>query len=226
MARKKQAKANVGRPGATKGRTFRAEVLTQDEVRAMIRACSSKAPTGIRNRALIALLWGSGLRISEALALYPKDVDITAGTVRVLCGKGRKDRTPFIIHGSLGGHYERWMDKRQALGMNGRHPLFCTLKGTSISAVYVRAMLKREAEAAGIEKRVHPHGLRHTHASMLRDAGIQLNVISIQLGHSNEAITCRYLNRFNPAQVMEALRGLNWGSDGKEGTCKKNHGPI
>lgn len=60
---------------STKGRKFPPEVLKEDEVRALMGACSKRAPTGVRNRALIALLWRSGLRISEALALMPADVD-------------------------------------------------------------------------------------------------------------------------------------------------------
>jgi len=62
-------------------------------IRALLRACSSRAPTGIRNRALIAVLYRGGLRISEALALHQKDVDQAAGTVTVLHGKGDQRRT-------------------------------------------------------------------------------------------------------------------------------------
>ena len=76
------------RTPANKGRRFPAELLSPEEVLALLRACSSRARTGIRNRALIAVLYRGGLRISEALALRPKDVDQAAGTVTVLHGKG------------------------------------------------------------------------------------------------------------------------------------------
>src|SRR5437773_5827577 len=69
---------------ANAGRRFPAEILTPDEVRALIKACSNRAPTGIRNRALLVLLYRGGLRVSEALRLYPKDLDRAAGTVTVL----------------------------------------------------------------------------------------------------------------------------------------------
>ncbi len=70
------------------------ELLTPDEVRALVRACSSRAPTGVsRNRALIAVLYRGGLRISEALELHPKDVDMARTTVAVLHGKGDRPRT-------------------------------------------------------------------------------------------------------------------------------------
>ena len=65
-------------------------MLTEPEAIALIRACSSRAPTGVRNRALIAVLWRSGLRISEALALELRDIDLEAGTLRVRHGKGDK----------------------------------------------------------------------------------------------------------------------------------------
>ena len=76
------------RSPANKGRRFPAELLRSEEIRALIRACSSRAPTGVRNRALIAVLYRGGLRISEALALLPKDVDSAQGTLTVLHGKG------------------------------------------------------------------------------------------------------------------------------------------
>ena len=72
---------------------FPVEVLTELEVRWLIEACSNRAPTGIRNRALIAVLYRGGLRLGEALALFPKDLDAAGGTVTVLHGKGDKRRT-------------------------------------------------------------------------------------------------------------------------------------
>ena len=75
---------------ANKGRKLPPEPLTQEEVKALIRACSKRAVTGIRNQALIVVLYRAGLRISEALALMPKDLDAQASTIRVLHGKGDK----------------------------------------------------------------------------------------------------------------------------------------
>jgi integrase/recombinase XerD len=74
-------------------RRFPAEPLTLADVEALRAACSRRAPTGIRNRALLAVLFRSGLRISEALALFPKDLDPKGGSLRVLRGKGDKART-------------------------------------------------------------------------------------------------------------------------------------
>ena len=82
-----------GQPATNKDRKFPPEVLSTEEVAALIAGCSHKAPTGIRNRALIWLLYRSGLRVSEALDLRPADVDLARHSLRVLHGKGDKATT-------------------------------------------------------------------------------------------------------------------------------------
>lgn len=79
-----------GQAPANKGRSFPVEPLTRPEVERLLQQCSTRSATGVRNRALLTVLWRAGLRIAEALDLKPPDVDYTAGTVRVLRGKGRK----------------------------------------------------------------------------------------------------------------------------------------
>jgi hypothetical protein len=107
---------------------------------------------------LIALLYRTGLRINEALSVYPKDLELTDGSVRVLNGKGGRSRTVGLDPGAA-AIIERWLDARSRLGLGGRHPVFCTLRGHPMSDAYVRVMLKRLAARAGIDKRVHAHGL-------------------------------------------------------------------
>ena len=196
-------------PPASKGRRFPAEVLTSEEVRALIRSCSGRAPTGIRNRALLTILYRSGLRIGEALALMPKDVDTEAGTLTVLHGKGDRRRVVGLDDGAL-AVLERWMDRRSSLGLNGRQTVFCTLGGKPLNPSYIRALLPRIAQRVGIEKRVHAHGLRHTHASELAREGVPMNVIQAQLGHSSLATTDRYIRHIAPTHVVETMRMRNW----------------
>lgn len=192
-----------------KGRKLPAEPLSEAEARALINACSPRASTGIRNRALLAVLYRAGLRISEALALYPKDLDAEGSLLRVLHGKGDRARVAALDAGAW-AVLQLWMERRKQLGINGRSPVFCTLKGESIETAYVRALLPRLARKAGIEKRVHAHGLRHTHAYQLLSEGRPLNIISAQLGHSALATTERYLRHLNPTAVVEALKGREW----------------
>ncbi len=186
-----------------------AEVLTDEEVAKLMRACSHRAPTGIRNQALIALLYRSGLRINEALSLYPKDLELDKGMVRVLNGKGGRSRTIGIDPGAA-GIVQRWLDKRSTLGINGRQPVFCVLGGELMAASYVRVMLKRLAFKAGIEKRVHAHGFRHTHAAQLRAEGVDIGIISKQLGHTNITTTARYLDHLAPTAVIDTIQGRIW----------------
>jgi site-specific recombinase XerC len=102
-------------------------------------ACSSTSASGIRNRALIALLYRSGLRLSEALDLYPKDVDFGRGAIRVLNGKGGKSRVSGIDPGAL-AILQRWVEVRANFGHNGSKPLFCTASGERVSNAYIRRL--------------------------------------------------------------------------------------
>jgi len=192
-----------------KGKTLPAEPLTPQEALALLSACSSKAPTGLRNRALLTLLWRGGLRVAESLALLPKDVDPEAGTVRVLRGKGSKARTVGLDPTAM-AVVQRWTDRRRELGINGRARLLCTLKGKPLLSSYCRALLPRLARKAGILKRAHPHGLRHTHAVELVRERVPLPVISRQLGHSSVAVTNTYINHLSPEEVVETMKARQW----------------
>jgi len=189
------------------------EVLTEQEVGALMAACSHRAPTGIRNRALIAVLYRAGLRVSEALSLRPKDMDPRKGAVRVLHGKGDRARTVGLDPGAM-AIIERWVDVRAGLGINGRSPVFCTLGGDPLATGYVRILLPRLARKAGIQKRVHAHGLRHTHAAELRAEGVDVAIISRQLGHESLLTTVRYLDHIAPLAVIETIRRRDWQPSG------------
>jgi len=204
--------SKIGQTPPNKGRKFPAEPLTEAEVGALLRGCSLRAPTGIRNRALIAVMYRAGLRVSEALALRPADVNLADGTLRGLHGKGGRSRTVGLDAGAMDA-VTRWMDRRREYGFRGG-PLFCTLHGTPVSDRYVRDMLKRLAAKAGLEKRVHPHGLRHTHAAELVREGVPVNVIRDQLGHASLAVTDRYLRNVAPADLIALGKRRTWTAPG------------
>lgn len=196
-----------GRPGHNAGRTYPAEPLSRSEV-ATLLAAFNRGPTGIRNAALVALLYRGGLRIGEALALRPADVDLASGTARVLHGKGDKARTAWLDPDAV-AHVARWVDARRKLGLrNGR--LLCGLKGQAWTPQAAREALYRAARKAGLEKRVHPHGLRHSHAAELALEGVPTPVIQQQLGHANLAVTDRYLRGITSADVGRYIRGRQW----------------
>lgn len=188
-----------------------ASIPTDDEVRALIAACSHRAPTGIRNRALIAVMWRCGLRIAEALALRSGDVDLDGGTLHVRHGKGDKSRR-LGLDDTTAALLARWLDRRRKLGYNGKGkaPIFCTLDGKPIDQSYVRHLLPRLSAKAGIERRMHPHGLRHAYAAGLAREGTPMNIIRDALGHSSLAVTDRYLQNVAPVHVIETMRSREW----------------
>lgn len=191
-----------------KGNKYPPEPLEPAEVAEIIGQCSQRAPTGIRNRAMLWLAYRSGLRISELLALRPVDLNLTDHSARVLHGKGNK-ATVRYWHPSADDAMLRWLDerKRQGLARNGVR-LFCTLAGDPVSDDYVRNLLRRLAAKAGIEKRVHPHGLRHSYAVELRKAGMDVAAISRLLGHSSVAVTARYLDHLTNDTAGKALMAI------------------
>jgi site-specific recombinase XerD len=206
----------LGKTPPNAGHTFPAEVLTPDECARLINACARRGPSGIRNRALLVVMWRAGLRVSEALALAPKDVDAALGSVTVLHGKGDKRRAVGMDPAAF-AVVERWRDVRSQLRVARGAPLFCTIAddgwgpiGRPMRPAYVRQMMKRLGARAGIEKRVHPHGLRHTHAFELSLEGVPLPLIQRQLGHSSLATTARYVDHLAPAQVVAAMQTRTW----------------
>ena len=193
-------------PPTNKGLRFPAEPLTRTETARLLAAVPTRSTSGLRLRALIAVMYGAGLRVQEALDLMPRDVD--GCTLRVRNGKGGKTMTVSIDPAScdlLG----RWMDRRTSLGLTGRHRVFATYSannfGQPMDARYVRAALARHGEKAGIEKRVHPHGLRHSLAFQLYTDGVPLNEIRRQLRHSSLAGTQTYIDHICPDTDVAAV---------------------
>jgi integrase/recombinase XerC len=193
---------------ANKGRKLPAELLTADDVRALLAACSTSAPTGVRNRALLTVLYRAGLRLDEALTLAPADVDVDGGVVVVGHDLGRH-RLVGIDAAAL-ALVEEWLAVRADLGLARAAPLFCTLSGGPLHPAYVRQLLPRLADKAGIGKRVHAQGLRHTHAAELAAEGLPAEVIQEQLGHESLASTGRYLRRVPPKDRIGALQRRQW----------------
>jgi len=188
-----------------KGKKYPPQPLTPAEVAAIIAQCSRRAPTGIRNRAMIWLAYRSGLRVSELTALKPSDLDPADHSIRVLHGKGDR-ATVRYWHPDADDALHRWIDERKRLGL-ARHGarLFTTLDGGPVADDYLRNLLRRLAAKAGTGKRVHPHGLRHSYAVELRKAGVDIAVISRLLGHSSIAVTARYLDHLTNDAAGKAL---------------------
>ncbi|MDA1035514.1 MAG: tyrosine-type recombinase/integrase, partial [Chloroflexi bacterium] len=146
----------------------------------------------LRDRALLELLYGSGLRVSEVAGLNRRDVSVGSRTTRVW-GKGSKARMMPLGKPALDAisHYEH--DGRPTLvnGTSGE-ALFLNQRGGRLTARSVQAMVQRYAEQVGIRAGVHPHTLRHSFATHLLDGGADLRIVQELLGHSTPSATQVY----------------------------------
>ena len=203
---------NAGQHPPNYGRSYPAEVLTAAEIRRLI-AAAGRGPGGLRNRALIVVLWRAGLRCAEALALELRDIDRDAGTLTVRHGKGNRRRVVGLDPPAF-AVLEQWLDARGVLGVPRGSKVFCTITqpniGLPMSGSYWREAIKRLGARAGIEKRVHSHGLRHTLAVEMLREGIPLLVIQRQLGHSSLRTTERYVNHLEPGELVAAMQARTW----------------
>lgn len=188
-----------------RGRKLPPEPLTDDEIDRLAAVPNPRCPTGARHRALILVLAHSGARISEALYARPKDYDARRGTLRLLKAKGGKHRT-VPVSGAAATALAAWMAHRALLGLPSTAPLFCTLQGGPMATANVRELLPRLARRAGIEKRVHPHGLRHTFAVEALRRGVRINTLSKALGHSNVGTTSTYVDHVGDPAMVEEIR--------------------
>ena len=194
----------------TKGFKFEIEVLSKEELERIIRLTSLRYPTGIRNRALIAVGCYAGLRLSEALGLELKDIDFKACSINVRYAKGKKQRV-VGLDSSTAVALQRWIDirrrdKKHNMSFSIQHKLFCTLKGEPLSDFYVRAFMRRLGERAGVEKRVHYHALRHFYSFQEIQAGTPVNELKDDLGHANISTTNTYVNHVAPMARIERAK--------------------
>jgi site-specific recombinase XerD len=187
------------------------DILSPDEVRALMDATSRRALTGRRNRALIAALYRGGLRLSEALALLPAVLDLEAGTIRVT-GRSAVTSRSIGVDSVAIALFSEWAHARAARGLDGNTPFFCTLRGEPIKDAYIRALLPRLAASAGVSKRVHASGLRASHALELAAEGFPLKVLQEHLGIESLAATQRYLERYRAVDSVLALQSREWRS--------------
>ncbi len=176
-----------------------AALLGEAEVQRLLLAASERAPSGVRNRALIALLYCSGLRLAEALGLHPAELDLEASLVRVRAPCARTAH----VFGAAQPYLEAWLAVRAERGLPGPAPLFCTLAGEALEPAYVRAMLARLARRAGLGKRVHAHLLRHSCATRLARSGLSARALATQLGQRTPRSARRALARFGVTPAPE-----------------------
>jgi site-specific recombinase XerD len=192
------------------------EVLQRDEVsRFLAEAVRFDGPTSLRRCAMAVVMWRAGLRVSEVLDLVPSDLDESACTILVQHGKGSKKTGGKRRHAAMTEEtswecVNKWLEWWRQQNFPAGTPLFCTLAGKRMHRNSVGRMVKRLAEKAKIDKRVHPHVLRHTHAYELTKEGVATTIIQKQLGHASLITTQIYLDHIMPQDVVERLKGREW----------------
>jgi len=159
-------------------------ILSKEEVKALL-----EAPRNLGHRAILAVMYGAGLRISEAAGLKVDDIDGKRKVIWVRGGKGRKDRQVMLAEPlrEVLAAYWRWKRPTDWLFPGGK-------PGCPITCGTVFETCQKAAQRAGIAKRVHPHSLRHAFATHLLEDGVNLLVIQALLGHKNLRTTARYLH--------------------------------
>ena len=186
--------------------------LSRDEARALLDACPDTT-VGIRDRAVLTVLYRGGTRISATLKIRPADIDWERRLILLHNDKGGKGRTVVLDDGAM-AILKIWDERRTSLGLNGRHPFFCVTRKTSLGnpldSSHFRRQIKRLQGKAGITRRCHLHGLRHTAASELVEEGFDLMTISQQLGHAHASTTSMYLHRLRPDLANERLAQREW----------------
>jgi integrase/recombinase XerC len=168
------------------------EFLEISEVDALISAPDLSNIVGLRDRAILELLYTTGMRVSELLALDTPDIDRTNAIVKVR-GKGKKERI-IPIGGLAITALNDYLEKRNELAKdNPTQAVFLSERGNRIpDAKSIRRRIDKYAQIAGIKKKISPHTLRHTFATHLLNAGADLRSVQELLGHTNLATTQIY----------------------------------
>ncbi len=169
------------------------KAISVSQVEALLAAPDDQSPLGLRDRALLELLYGTGARISEAIGLDVDDLDREAGLVR-LDGKGGKQR--IVPVGSYAGRaVEAYLVRARptlAAGGRGTPALFLNARGGRLSRQSAWTVLRAAAVRAGIPGDVSPHTLRHCFATHLLDGGADVRVVQELLGHASVTTTQVY----------------------------------
>lgn len=163
--------------------------LTPDEVERLLAAPDASTPLGLRDKALMELLYSCGLRVSEAVGLGSVDLDLGEGMVRVR-GKGDKERMVPVGRRAI-GLLTRYLDEARPriLPRPGSTRVFLNGRGRSLSRVGCFKLVKRYALVAGITRKVSPHTLRHSFASHMLESGADIRIVQELLGHASVSTT-------------------------------------
>jgi len=169
--------------------------LSVDEVFSLLKVSFEDDPAGRRDRAILELLYSSGVRVGELTGLNLGDIDLDQGVMKVR-GKGKKERIVPVGRPALSA-LSAYLVKRKELIRAGAEnyleaPIFVNRRGTRLTERSVARIVEKYIRMSGVNKRVGPHTLRHSFATHLLDAGADLRVIQELLGHASLSTTQKY----------------------------------
>ncbi|HSV30518.1 MAG TPA: site-specific tyrosine recombinase XerD [Atribacteraceae bacterium] len=168
------------------------EVLSTEEVERILASCDRKRPNGIRDLAILELLYSSGLRVSEVIAIEHSHIDMENGMLR-LWGKGFKERiVPFGEEAKKALSDYRIESRPILAGRKTVKAFFLNSSGRPLTRQGIWGLVKKYARLSGIEKTVTPHVFRHTFATHLLENGADLRIVQEFLGHSDISTTQIY----------------------------------
>ena len=167
-------------------------VLTEQEVERLLAAPDLETASGTRDRAMLEVLYATGLRVSELVTLRPEQVNLVQGVLRVV-GKGDKERLVPLGEPAV-DRLERFLERgrTEILGARPSSALFPTARGGAMTRQAFWHLVKRYATRAGISREISPHTLRHAFATHLLDHGADLRVVQMLLGHRDISTTQIY----------------------------------
>ena len=180
------------------------KTLSQAQVEALLAAPDVGTPLGLRDRAMLELMYASGLRVSELVALKTWHLGMNEGVLRVL-GKGSKER--LVPFGEVARQWlERYLQEARSAILAGQQTedLFVTARGAGMTRVMFWMLVKKYAGIAGITAPLSPHTLRHAFATHLLNHGADLRVVQLLLGHADISTTTIYTH-----VARERLRQLH-----------------
>jgi integrase/recombinase XerD len=169
------------------------KTLSEDQVDALLQAPDTRSTLGLRDRAMLETLYATGLRVSELIGLGALDASLTEGVVRVIQGKGGKDRLV-----PLGDEAQYWIDlylkqsRPELLGARRSDALFVTARAAPMTRQSFWLIVKKYAALADIHVPLSPHVLRHAFATHLLNHGADLRVVQMLLGHADISTTQIY----------------------------------
>ena len=184
--------------------------LTQGEIETLINAADKETPQGLRDRAILELLYAAGLRVSEVVGVEVANVDLDDQTARVF-GKGARERLVMMGRPAVRAVERYLAHGRPLLAKRPATALFLNRDGGRLSQRAVQIMVRKYALVAGLDRSVHPHLLRHTFATHLLEGGAELRVVQTLLGHANVNTTQIYTHVTDFAKrkaIEESLDGI------------------